>query len=932
MTGSASEGRGPVALPTGRVTFLFTDIEGSTQRWDAYHDAMRAAVERHDEILRSAIETHGGYVFKTIGDAFCAAFEDASDALEASVAAQRALANEDFSAVNGLRVRMAIHVGNPSERGGDYFGPEVNRVARLMSIGHGGQVLLSGSAQRSLNNVVLSNVTLLDLGLRRLRDLTQPEQVWQLTVAGLPDDFPPLNSLDARANNLPIQLTDLLGRERELEEIESLADRHRLVTITGSGGVGKTRLALQVAADVIDRYADGVWFADLAPISDPELVASVVAKAIGMSQQAGSRIDVALPQWLKRKQLLLVIDNCEHVIEAVAGLVAGILGEAPQVRILATSRQALGIGGERVYRSPSLALPGTDLTLTAQDALTFGAISLFVERATASDSRFILGDQNATIVADICRRLDGIPLAIELAAARVKVLSIPNLAQRLNDRFKILTGGSRTALPRQKTLIALIDWSYGLLTPQEQTLFNRMSVFAGGFGLDATTAVCAGGGIAESEILDLLSLLTEKSLVAAETGGKHERYRLLESTRAFALEKLEAAGERESLNRRHAEYFRRQAEESDERFGLGSVLSWLDEVGVDLDNFRSALEWALGGGRDVALAGLVAGSLERFWSHAGLSVEGRLWIDRALSALDESAHPRIAALLWRATALLSDGKHRRDAAERARGLFESCGDQRGLAWTLLYLADSHYQMGQFSKAGDTYGRALSTMRECGDKLGVAACLNQLAYFHCSSGDAVAGRAMFAEALDAFKSLGNETGTAQVLATLAESEFKDGNVAEALRLVGESLAIYLRGKNAKHLAMNYNNQAAYHAALGELDAARLAAREGLRLARHAQSGLQTAVALQHLALISLLSGHAQLAATLCGFVEIQFKELLYEREPTEKWSYEKLMATLRANLSDIEIDALATIGARWSEDQAVEEARKVELPSVRPCSR
>jgi tetratricopeptide (TPR) repeat protein len=342
-------------------------------------------------------------------------------------------------------------------------------------------------------------------------------------------------------------------------------------------------------------------------------------------------------------------------------------------------------------------------------------------------------------------------------------------------------------------------------------------------------------------------------------------------------------------------------------------------VGLELDNFRAALEWALGAGRDIALAGAVSGALERFWSNAGLAAEGRLWIDRSLSALDEANHPNVAALLWRASALVSDGKRRRDAAERARVLYESVGDRLGVAWTLTLLADSLYQMGRLDEAAVVYKRALATMREYGDKRGTASCLNQLAYFLCSSGDGVAGRAMFAQALDAFKVLGNETGTAQALGTLAESEFNDGHPEEALRLVEEGLEIYLRGKNAKHLAMNYNNSAAYHIALGDPDSARTAAREGLRWARQAQTGLQTAVALQHLALVAVLRGHARRAATLAGFVDIQFKELLYEREPTERWGHEKLMATLRTNLSDAEIATFADEGAGWSEDRAVDEA-------------
>src|SRR5579863_8316382 len=339
----------PAVLPTGVVTFLFSDIEGSTQRWEAHPDAMEAAVARQEQLVSGAIARHGGYVFKLMGDAFCTAFHSAHDAIAAAIDAQRALAEEDFSGVNGLRVRMGLHCGSAEERNADYFGPTVNRVARLMSIGHGGQVLISGAVVDALHDALPSDGILIDLGLRRLKDLTQPEQVWQLVVAGLPREFAPLNSLDARPNNLPIQLTSLLGRAQEVEEVTALASKHRLLTLSGAGGIGKTRLALQTAADLIDRYADGVWFADLAPISDPDLVASVVAKVVGMTQTEGSKIDEAIPQWLRRKQLLLVLDNCEHVIEAAAALAAAILGAAIEVQIVATSRQALGIAGEVLY-------------------------------------------------------------------------------------------------------------------------------------------------------------------------------------------------------------------------------------------------------------------------------------------------------------------------------------------------------------------------------------------------------------------------------------------------------------------------------------------------------------------------------------------------------------------------------------------------------
>src|SRR5450755_4477186 len=475
--GARSKTAEPAAFPTGQVTFLFSDIEGSTRRWEEYPEAMTAAVARHELLVGAAIAQRSGYTFKVMGDAFCAAFHSAQDATAAACDAQRALAEEDFSGVDGLRVRMGLHTGQAEERNADYFGPTVNRVARLMSIGHGGQVLVSGAVASALHDSLPSDATLIDLGMRRLKDLTQPEQVWQLAISGLRSEFPPLNSLDARANNLPTQLTNLFGREHDLEEVKSLVGRHRLLTLFGAGGVGKTRVALQVGADLLDRFPDGVWFADLAPISDRELVASVVASAVGMTQRGGQSVDEAILQWLRRKNILLIIDNCEHVLEVVSRLADTILRTCPDVRLLATSREALGIAGEVVHRLPSLVVPENVTDMHAHDALRFGSISLFVDRANAADSRFALTNETAPIVAEICRRLDGIPFAIELAAARVKVLSIPNLSQRLNDRFKLLTGGSRAALPRQKTLGALIDWSYDLLTPREQMLFFRIGIF-----------------------------------------------------------------------------------------------------------------------------------------------------------------------------------------------------------------------------------------------------------------------------------------------------------------------------------------------------------------------------------------------------------------------------------------------------------------------
>ncbi|MBD5633952.1 MAG: adenylate/guanylate cyclase domain-containing protein, partial [Candidatus Eremiobacteraeota bacterium] len=457
-------GHGSV-LPSGTVTFAFTDIEGSTQRWERAPAAMHEALRRHDALVRTAIVEHGGHVFKTIGDAFCASFRRPEDALSAMLAAQRALAAADFADVDGLRVRAAVHTGTADERDGDYFGPVVNRVARLLATGHGGQVLVSGATAGLVRDALPPSMTLRDLGEHRLKDLSRPERVYQLAAPDLPLEFRPLRSLDAVSNNLPAAATSFVGREAEIAEITSLVHAHRLVTLVGSGGLGKTRTSLQVAANVADDFANGVWFVELAPLSNGDYVPSSIAQATGVTlNPEGDPVD-NLADGLRAMHALLVFDNCEHVIEPVARIVAAILRKSPQIKILASSRQGLGVTGEMAYRLPTLGVPSdasisTAAPLRADEALRHAAVALFVERARAVDQRFSLADRDAPVVAEICRRLDGIPLAIELAAARVRILSSRQLRERLDERFRVLTGGARDVLPRQQTLRALIDWSY----------------------------------------------------------------------------------------------------------------------------------------------------------------------------------------------------------------------------------------------------------------------------------------------------------------------------------------------------------------------------------------------------------------------------------------------------------------------------------------
>jgi predicted ATPase/Tfp pilus assembly protein PilF len=727
----------------------------------------------------------------------------------------------------------------------------------------------------------------------------------------------PLQPRDVvESNNLPAAPTAFIGRERDVAEIKELLERHRLVTLVGSGGVGKTRLALHVGTELLDRYPDGVWFVDFAPIADPELVSSVIAQAVGMTQQADRRVDESIPLWLKRKQLLLIFDNCEHVVGTVVPIAAAILRGAPDVRILGTSRQALGIGGEEIVRIPSLDVPHRIADLSASTVMEFAAVALFVARATSVDRSFALTDDTAPIVADICRRLDGIPLAIELAAARVKVLSVPHLAERLNERFKILTGGSSDALPRQKTLHALLDWSYDLLSTQEQLLFARLGIFASGFGLDAAMNVCGGQGLDEIEILDLLGSLTDKSLVVADTSGEHERYRLLESTAAYALEKLGASGEREALARRHAEYFLDQAVAADERFGTGSTFAWLAGVELELDNDRTALAWALTHGNDAVLGGAIAGALSGLWINAGLAVEGRYWMELAVERLSEAEQPHIAARLRLGLSGLSSGQRHHDEAEQAMRLYASAGDARGTARAQRLLAHALMQMRRLGEAQTAIEQALATARACGDTWNVAGCLSTQASIEGDRGDIRTARELYAQALATNKVLGNESGIATVLSNMAELEFADGHPEQALRDASEALETALRGKNTSSIANGYVNSAAYRIAVGDLTGARNSASEGLRVARQARNVQLIAFALQHLALLAGLGDDARRGAQLLGYVDAQYSALGMQREPTEQWGYDKLMAALRETLSENEIATLGAEGAAWSEDQAV----------------
>lgn len=640
-------------LPTGTVTFLFTDIEGSTQLWEKHPDEMRSALATHDSIMREVIESNHGKVIKTTGDGFHAVFEKAIDAIHATIEAQHKLQAPAHSSESGIRirVRMGIHSGEAELRDGDYYGQSLNRSARIMSAGHGGQILLSSVTAELAREHLSAALSLFDLGEHQLKDLVRPERIYQLNGPALQTDFPALHSLSTLPNNLPIQLTSFIGREREMKEASALLDSTRLLTLIGPGGTGKTRLSLQIAAEQLSQFRDGVWLVELAPLSDGGFIQSTIASTFDLREVPGIPLMNILVDYLRARRLLLILDNCEHLVESTAQVVDQILHVCQDVRIIASSREALGIGGETVYRVPSL--------------LEDEATRLFVERATKADSRFVLTEHNASFVAQICARLDGIPLAIELAAARVKLFTPEQIAGRLDDRFKLLTGGSRTALPRQQTLRALIDWSYQTLNEIEQRALCRLAVFSGGWTIEAAETV-----IGESEALDGLLGLVNKSLVNVEEQDGKSRYRFLETIRQYAMDKLLESGDAAEVRDRQFAFVLQLAQKTERRLFGAESTEWLDLMESEHDNLRAAFEWSLAHypDRSLDLADMVAG----FWTSRDYNDEARAICTAALERTQslpnlDLARARVYLLL--AWTCITTGRHK-DGYAAARSCLE----------------------------------------------------------------------------------------------------------------------------------------------------------------------------------------------------------------------------------------------------------------------
>jgi predicted ATPase len=620
-----------IERPSGTVTFLITDIEQSTRRWEEAPDAMREALARHDDTLKKAIERHGGWLFKHTGDGVLAAFATPRSAIDAAITAQRALE---------LPVRMGVCTGEAEMRGDDYFGPALNRAARIMAAGHGRQVLVAASTA-----AIVDGFSLADLGEHRLRDLSQPLRLYQVRAEGLKEEFPPLKTLNFARGNLPAQATSFLGREKELKEVTTLLHSVRLLTLTGVGGVGKTRLAIQAAAETSAEYRDGTWFVELAAVGEPAALSHAVAGVLGVTLQTGKTIEQSIVAALSTRRLLLVLDNCEHLIEVAASLAQQILAHCPEVILLATTREALIVDGERIYPVPSL---------NFGDGAQSPAVQLFVDRARAVVAEFELGGE-AAAVGQICQRLDGIPLAIELAAARTRAMSPSQIRDRLAERFRLLTGGSRRALERHQTLRNAVQWSYDLLSPAERAVLARSAVFAGGFTLEAAECVCSGHDVDPADILDLLDSLVRKSLVTVDRSGSVLRYGLLETIRQFAEEQCAVMSESDAIRIRHAQYF---AADSDAQFeawlspGQLAAYEWLDR---EMDNLRAAFHWAKEQPNIDAAARIASniGDMARF----RLRDEAANWAQEIVAAARAVRHKRLAVLLtWAASSAWSFGR------------------------------------------------------------------------------------------------------------------------------------------------------------------------------------------------------------------------------------------------------------------------------------
>jgi predicted ATPase/class 3 adenylate cyclase len=905
------------SIPSGTVILLFTDIQGSTKLWETEPTTMAVALRQHDDIIRTA--TTDGYVFKTVGDQFCVAFETPRQAVDAALTAQQALTARDWPTTRPLTVRMGLHAGETEERDGDYFGPVVNRVARLEAAAHGGQILLSAATAELIQDALPDGAILQDLGHHRLKDLARPEHIYQLTAPGLPDDFPPLASLDSPElpNNLPAQLSTFIGREADLKTLRNRVAHSRLITLAGAGGSGKTRLALQAAAEQLGKIPDGAWFADLSAITDGGQVPTVVASAIGLHE----RDEHALLAALKDQDALIILDNCEHLIDAAAKFAATVLRECAAIRILATSREPLGIDGEQVYRVSSLSLPADN-----DDAEKSEAVQLFADRARAKDPAFTLDKTTAPLVATICRRLDGIPLALELAAARLPALALPQLVARLDQRFRLLTGGSRDAMPRQQTLQAAVDWSFSLLHDAERQTMRRLSVCVRGFDLDAAAAITTQD---EFEVLDLLTSLVSKSLLNTELANGTVRYWMLETIRQYcAAELRNAEGDdgAEAAQTRHAEHYLKLAETAEPYTKGSDQARWLRRLDSDGQNLRTALTRFQADGRTEDILRLCV-AIDRFAMTRGHSDVA----DALLAALDQLGNdaPPTRLLVRAAVTLffLVENTQRRNigryhvgraAAERAVGLARQLGDAELMAMTLEMLATQALRERDIDAVRAHCEVALDIARRIGD-LSLTAML--LTTKQAAADSVRERREICLEALDCARRAGDTLVMLSVESLLFGLAVRVGDLPGARQHLDEGLA--MATDLGADLLLYYLQYEQFMLLIHDEDYARTAAllRQNLMMAHRLGVGLTMAVGLFAAACCAAWKGDNQTAARLHGATDTEFRTAVansvFSWTDFELQVRAKEQAKVHAAMGDVEFAAYYRAGAQLPLDEALD---------------
>jgi len=905
-------------LPSGTITILFTDIEGSTRLLQELGEEYATLIEGHHQLLREASEANNGHVMGIEGDSFFVVFPRALDAIHAVVQSQLALATHQWPNGVNLRVRMGLHSGEPQISALGYVGIDVHRAARIAAAAHGGQVLISQTTCDLVQSELPEDITLQDLGEHRLKDLRQPKHLYQLVIAGLPSDFPPLKSLKvATPNNLPIQLTSFIGREKEITEIKQSIRGQRLVTLTGPGGSGKTRLSLQVATELLENFQDGVFFVALAPISDPGLVPSTIAQSLGVTEAAGKSIMDSLKDYLQSKSLLLVLDNYEQVISA-APLVAELLTASRELKIIVSSREGLRVSGEHEYFVPPLELPDLAQLPSLESLTQYTAVQLFVQRAQAVKQDFHITNETAPIIVEICYRLDGLPLAIELAAARIKLLPPKAMLARLENRLEFLTSRARDLPARQQTLRNAIAWSYDLLNQNEQIFFRRLSVFVGGCTFDAIETVTEE---ASTHTLDLLGSLLDKSLLReVEDIIGEPRFVMLELLREFGLEQLAASGEGESIRLRHASFFLALAEQAEAKLESTEQVEWINHMEEEHDNLRAALEWSrtTEGAGEICLR--LAGTLGLFWEARGYFSEGRERLSAVLATkIAQASSAARAKLLARAAELAyrqSDYPATLLFAEESLKICREVDDKQGIAVALIKLGNAVTEAGDYPTASGFLAEALMIWRKLEDKHGIARALISLGWAALRPGDYSLAHARLEEALGISRELEDTRSIAFELSGLGEVALRQGEYTQATQLLEESLELrrQLGNKWGVGVSLGTLGWVAMYQEEWNRAVARLG--ESLEVRREIGDKGGSAWCLERLAEIALAQGQAKKAVCLFGAAASLRESIGSVIDPVDRAEYENKLDSLRAELGEERFSTIWDEGHAMTLEQAI----------------